>query len=83
MAAEGATVRRKRYLPAGEVRPIYSDAWVEDRQTRQEIIASTRPIPSRRRGRILAIPNQLSADRCAPSHRSADPKTDQQQQPAT
>jgi hypothetical protein len=32
MAAKGVTVRRKRYLPAGEVRPIYSDAWVEDRQ---------------------------------------------------
>jgi hypothetical protein len=32
MAAKGIMVRRKRYLPAGEVRPIYSDAWVEDRQ---------------------------------------------------
>jgi hypothetical protein len=32
MAAKGVVVRRKRYLPAGEVRPIYSDAWVEDRQ---------------------------------------------------
>lgn len=31
MAAKGIVVRRKRYLPAGEVRPIYSDAWVEDR----------------------------------------------------
>jgi hypothetical protein len=32
MAAKGITVRRKRYLAAGEVRPIYSDAWVEERQ---------------------------------------------------
>jgi hypothetical protein len=31
MAAKGVVVRRKKYLPAGEVRPIYSDAWVEDR----------------------------------------------------
>ena len=31
MAAKGIAVRRKKYLPAGEVRPIYSDAWVEDR----------------------------------------------------
>jgi hypothetical protein len=31
MASKGVRVRRKRYLPAGEVRPIYSDAWVEDR----------------------------------------------------
>jgi hypothetical protein len=31
MAAKGIRVRRKRYLPAGEVQPIYSDAWVEDR----------------------------------------------------
>lgn len=31
MAAKGVTVRRKKYLPAGEVRPLYSDAWVEDR----------------------------------------------------
>src|SRR5262249_51460591 len=33
MAAKGIRVSRKRYLPAGEVRPIYSDAWVEDRHT--------------------------------------------------
>jgi hypothetical protein len=32
MAAKGTVVRRKRYLPQGEVRPIYSDAWVEDRR---------------------------------------------------
>jgi hypothetical protein len=32
MAAKGIHVWRKKYLPAGEVRPIYSDAWVEDRQ---------------------------------------------------
>jgi hypothetical protein len=31
MAAKGIAVGRKRYWPAGEVRPIYSDAWVEDR----------------------------------------------------
>jgi len=31
MAAKGILVRRKKYVPAGEVRPIYSDAWVEDR----------------------------------------------------
>ena len=31
MAAKGITVRRKKYLPVGEIRPIYSDAWVEDR----------------------------------------------------
>jgi hypothetical protein len=31
MAAKDVVVRRKRYLPAGEVRPIYSDAWVEER----------------------------------------------------
>ena len=29
MKAKGIEVRRKRYVPAGEVRPIYSDAWVE------------------------------------------------------
>jgi hypothetical protein len=32
MAAKGIRVSRKRYLPAGEIRPIYSDAWVEDRR---------------------------------------------------
>jgi hypothetical protein len=32
MAGKGIIVRRKKYLPAGEVRPIYSDAWVEDRR---------------------------------------------------
>jgi hypothetical protein len=32
MAAKAIVVRRKKYLPAGEVRPIYSDAWVEDRR---------------------------------------------------
>ncbi len=31
MAVQGIEVRRKKYLPAGEVWPIYSDAWVEDR----------------------------------------------------
>jgi hypothetical protein len=31
MAVRGVEVRRKKYLPAGEVWPIYSDAWVEDR----------------------------------------------------
>jgi hypothetical protein len=31
MAAKDIAVRRKRYQPAGEVQPIYSDAWVEDR----------------------------------------------------
>jgi hypothetical protein len=32
MASKGITVRRKKYLPAGEVRPIYSDAWVGERR---------------------------------------------------
>jgi hypothetical protein len=32
MAAKGIVVRRKRYLPEGEVRPIYCDAWVENRR---------------------------------------------------
>jgi hypothetical protein len=32
MAAKGIAVGRKKYVPEGEVRPIYSDAWVEDRQ---------------------------------------------------
>ena len=32
MTAKGIRVRRKRYWPAGEVRPIYSDVWVEDRR---------------------------------------------------
>jgi hypothetical protein len=27
MAAKDIVVRRKKYLPAGEVRPIHSDAW--------------------------------------------------------
>jgi hypothetical protein len=31
MAAKGIAVRRKRYVPAGEVWPIYSDVWVEAR----------------------------------------------------
>lgn len=31
MASKGIKVRRGKYLPAGEVRPIYSDAWVEAR----------------------------------------------------
>jgi hypothetical protein len=31
MAGKGIIVRRKKYLPAGEVRPIYSDAWVDRR----------------------------------------------------
>jgi hypothetical protein len=30
MAAKGITVSRKKYLPAGEVRPIYCDAWVQE-----------------------------------------------------
>ena len=29
--SKASCVRRKKYLPAGEVRPIYCDAWVEDR----------------------------------------------------
>jgi hypothetical protein len=33
MTAKGILVRRKKYLPAGEVRPIFSDVWVEDRRT--------------------------------------------------
>jgi hypothetical protein len=33
MAAKGIKVRRKEYWPEGEGRPIYSDAWVEDRHT--------------------------------------------------
>jgi hypothetical protein len=32
MTAKGIRVQRKRYWPAGEVRPIYSDVWVEDRR---------------------------------------------------
>jgi hypothetical protein len=32
MAAKGITVGRKKYQPAGQDRPIYSDLWVEDRQ---------------------------------------------------
>jgi hypothetical protein len=32
MTAQGIRVGRKRYWPAGEVRPIYSDVWVEDRR---------------------------------------------------
>jgi hypothetical protein len=32
MAAQGIVVRRKRYFAAGEVRPMYSDAWVEARR---------------------------------------------------
>src|SRR5262249_53443481 len=32
MAAKGIVVRRKRYRPPGEVSPIYSDAWVEERR---------------------------------------------------
>ena len=31
MAMKGVTVGRKKYLPIGQVRPIYSDVWVEDR----------------------------------------------------
>lgn len=31
MAAKGILVRRKKYLPAGEVRPIFSEVSVEDR----------------------------------------------------
>lgn len=31
MAAQGIDVRRKRYFPQGEVRPLYSDIWVEAR----------------------------------------------------
>jgi hypothetical protein len=32
MEAKGITVRRKRYFATGEVRPIYSDIWVEARR---------------------------------------------------
>jgi hypothetical protein len=32
MAAQGITVCRKKYVPAGEVIPIYYDIWVRDRQ---------------------------------------------------
>jgi hypothetical protein len=32
MEAKGVTVRRKRYVAAGEVRPMYSDIWVEARR---------------------------------------------------
>jgi len=32
MAAKSIAVTRKRYFPAGEVRPIFSDAWVEARK---------------------------------------------------
>jgi hypothetical protein len=32
MEAKGVMVRRKRYFAAGEIRPIYSDIWVEDRR---------------------------------------------------
>jgi hypothetical protein len=31
MASKGIAVIRKKYLPIGQVRPIYSDAWVKDR----------------------------------------------------
>ena len=31
MKAKGIDVRRKRYVPSGEVRPIFSDLWVEAR----------------------------------------------------
>ena len=31
MATKGITVRRKKIVPPGEVRPIFSDIWVEDR----------------------------------------------------
>ena len=31
MAAKGIAIGRKKYLPAGEVRPIYCDVWVKDR----------------------------------------------------
>lgn len=30
MASKGVAVGRKKYVPRGQVRPIYSDAWVED-----------------------------------------------------
>lgn len=32
MAAKGIVVGRKRYVPAGEVQPMFSDLWVEARQ---------------------------------------------------
>jgi hypothetical protein len=32
MAAKGVTIGRKKYLPTGQVRPIYCDVWVEARQ---------------------------------------------------
>jgi hypothetical protein len=31
MASKGVDVQRRRYVPAGEVRPLYSDVWVPDR----------------------------------------------------
>jgi hypothetical protein len=31
MTGKGIKVGRKKYVPAGEIRPIYSDAWVENR----------------------------------------------------
>jgi hypothetical protein len=40
MAAKGITVGRKEYWPEGEGRPIYSDAWVEDRHALIEAKAS-------------------------------------------
>lgn len=32
MKPRGIDVRRKRYVPAGEIRPLYSDAWIEELQ---------------------------------------------------
>ena len=32
MASNGVTVGRKKYVPVGQVRPIYCDVWVEDRR---------------------------------------------------
>ncbi len=32
MASKGIAVIRKKYLPIGQFRPIYSDAWVEERR---------------------------------------------------
>ncbi len=31
LAAKGILARRKKYVPAGEIRPIYCDVWIEDR----------------------------------------------------
>ncbi len=40
MNAKGIAVRRKRYYPAGEIRPMYSDAWIEELRVLIEAKAS-------------------------------------------